>query len=139
MSAEAQDLRSWNQRPRHLGNSTAAPEWQAHSWVGSGIKPWTLLISLNFLPLLSETQGRMVLICNPNLQSCEICKRVLKICLVRTFDLNEHETSYDLYLFHLPLNFKRSVAEMLLCLITRCFQTPERCDVIYSRCTMSPV
>ena len=65
--------------------------------------------------------------------------RVLKFCLVRTFDLNEHETSYDIYLFHLVLNFRSSVAEMLLCLITRYFQTPVWYDVIYSRCTISPV
>lgn len=83
VTAEAQDPWSWNQWLRQSGNSTAAPEWfphpsplalsgdlsypKPHSWVWSSLKPRTFWVSLNScMPLSMETQGRMVIICNPN-------------------------------------------------------------------------
>ena len=48
------------------------------------------------------------------------------------FDLNRSGIIYDLHLFYVLWVLKSAVVETLMCLITRCFQTPEGSDVIES-------
>lgn len=58
-------------------------------------------ISLGCVPLSIETQGRMVLICNPkpsNPLKTELI--ILKIHLVAKLDLNRSKIIYDLHLFY---------------------------------------
>ena len=79
--AEVQGLWSWNKWLRHvvtaqpLQNGSPHPSALAlsrdlsypkpHTWVGSGRNPRTFYISLSCVALSTETQGQMVLVCNP--------------------------------------------------------------------------
>ena len=63
-------------------------------------------------------------------KSLKIENEYLKNCLVTKFNPKRHETNYDLFSFYLMWLFKSSVAETLMCMIIRCFQTPVGCDVM---------
>ena len=82
--------------------------------------------------LSTEAQGRAVVICNANLSSLSKLKQDFKKLFGNKI--------WPEQTFYLVWMFKSSVEDILICLFTRCFQTPEGCCyVIWSRYTMSPV